>query len=103
MLRTKRTIICREYNIENEPIKMPVGCCVFYKIVCKKGQQIDLSSPKIIYYIAYCCDRQKKSLGQSLEIKGGIFFLLYIDEQTRVINPVLRFGDKLGAKERKPG
>ena len=81
---------------------MPVGCCVFYKIVCKKGQQIDLSSPKIIYYIAYCCDRQKKSLGQSLEIKGGIFFSSCIS--TSKPGSLIQFYDLETslAKERKP-
>lgn len=47
--------------------------CIFYKILEAK-QQIDLSSPKIIYYKAYCAAIDKKVPWESLEIKGGRFF-----------------------------
>ena len=81
---------------------MPVGCCVFYKIVCKKGNKLTFPPPKIIYYIAYCCDRQKKSLGQSLEIKGGIFSSCI---STSKPGSLIQFYDLETslAKERKPG
>ena len=60
--------------------------CVFYKILEAK-QQIDLSSPKIIYYKAYCAAAiDKKVPWESLEIKGGVFSLACTTARM-IINP----------------